>query len=194
MSKSKGSTQLNEKNRQAQITLIIAKFNSIGQIPTVYTIQKELKESTRKIIVDIRTIYRDLIEINKENSFVKDLAQYHYSKMVETAYTNYAWVYNQARKNYLKKWTLSKTITRTTKEEEIVEEVTTEEIAQPKIAFLNIMLNSQKSMEDIIDGRTQQVSVALISRRFVELERELDEAKQYKSKYEKFSSSEIIRD
>jgi chorismate-pyruvate lyase len=114
--------------------------------------------------------------------------------MVETAYTNYAWIYNEARKNYLKKWTLSKTIIRTSKEGEIIEEVTTEEIAQPKIAFLNIMLNSQKSMEDIIDGRSQNVSVALLSQRFMELERELDETNQYKSKYEKLRSSKHIQD
>ncbi len=194
MSKSKGSTQLNEKNRQAQIALLIAKFNSIGQAVTVHTIQKELKKSARPIIVDIRTIYRDLIEINKENSFVLELAQYHYSKMVETAYTNYAWIYNEARKSYLKKWTLSKMITRTSKEEETVEEITTEEIAQPKISFLNIMLNSQRFMEDIIDGRSQKISVALLSRRFVELERELDEANQYKSKYEKLRYSENNQD
>lgn len=194
MSKSKGSTQINEKNRQEQIALIITRFHSSGKAVTVYTIQKELKESARKIIVDIRTIYRDLIEINKENSFVKDLAQYHYSKMVEDLYTNYSWIYNEARKNYLKKWTLSKTITRISKEEEIIEEVTTEEIAQPKIAFLNIMINSQKAMEDIIDGRSQKISVALLSRRFVEIERELDEANQYKSKYEKLRSSKHIQD
>ena len=166
---------VSEKNRQEQITLIIAKLNSEGRAVTVFQIQKELRNLTKPIIIDDRTIYRDMVEVSKENTFVRDLAQYSYSKLCQDAWDKYSWIYNEARKCYEKKWMLTRKIIQRDRHGKIISQRTeTGETFQNKSRFLTIMKQAQGSLDGLRNGRTANVSVALINNEFVTLKKELE--------------------
>ncbi|MCE9653057.1 MAG: hypothetical protein K8Q89_08410 [Nitrosarchaeum sp.] len=198
--KTKGSTNLAIQQRREMVMLIIGTIKNEGRIVTVDLVHQRMLQIKLKngkkpySTIDRSTIGNDMKKINVENTFVRDLSQYNYSALKENIFASLQWIYGEAKKNYEKTWTLSKTITRKIKEDVFEEVITTEEIAGPKIAFLNIMKECTKEMNEIQDGRSSQISVALLSQRFVELERELDEANQYESKYEKLRSSKHIQD
>lgn len=175
---------VSEKNRQEQIALIIAKLNSEGSAVTVFQIQKELRNLTKPIIIDDRTVYMDMVEVSKKNTFVRDLAQYSYSKLCQDAWNNYSWIYNEARKCYEKKWILTTKITKKDRNGRIISQRTeTRETFQNKSRFLTIMKQAQGALDGLINGRTANVSVALINNEFVTLKEELKIANKKLEEY-----------
>lgn len=198
MGRTKNSTEDAIQTRRKIIMLIMGTIRNEGGYASIDAVWNRIKEHQITInrkktkpysTIDRSTIGEDLRRINIENTFVRDLSQYHYSQLKEDMFGSLQWIYNEAKKNYEKEWTMSRTTTRETKDGEFTEEVITQPIAGPKASFLNIMKDCTKEMNEILDGRTIQISTALLSQRLGELERESEEGNKYKEKYEKLLMS-----
>ncbi len=193
MARTKGSNEIEVSVRREMIMLVMGSLRNEGQFITTDTVHQRMQQVTqtrkgKKVkpysSISRATIGDDMKAINVQNSFVRDLSQYHYSALKENIFSSLQWIYNQAKINYEKTWTQSKTITRETKDGEYSEEVTTAELAQPKAAFLNIMKDATKEMNEILDAKTIQVSVALLSQRLGQLEQVETEHETLKKNYE----------
>lgn len=198
MARTKGSSPDAIAQRREMIMLIMGTIRNEGGYSSIDSVHQRLlqveitqnkkKEKPYKNI-SRETIADDLRKINRENTFVRDIAQFHYSQIKEDMFASLQYIYRQAKENYEKEWTMSRTITRETKDGDFTEEVVTQPIAGPKASFLNIMMNATKEMNELIDGRAKQVSTVLLSQRLGELERESEEGNKYKEKYEKLLMS-----
>lgn len=165
------------QNRRTQIGIIAARLSKDGRIITVPAIRAELIKTKEFSEISESQVWHDYRYVCSENTFVKDMAQYTYSQMVENDYNGYVWIYDEARKNYEKKWTQSKQIRyqdNKSKGKWKTETVITEELAAPKARFLEIMIAAKKAMADIREGRSQKISVALLQHEFGQTKRELD--------------------
>jgi hypothetical protein len=142
--KKKGSTTTNLQKRRNQLVIILSRFHAEGKHPTLQALKKELKKL--RVEAELSTISEDLKEINRKNTFVKDLAQYHYSSLCESHLHNMIWIYAEAKKQYQQS-----------------------EDAKAKNAFLNTMMTAQTAIQEAINGKMMDVSVAMIQNEFTEL-------------------------
>lgn len=183
----KGSTQTNIKTRQQQVALLMTRLQAEGKQIDKITVKEELAKLKTPIVVDESTAYRDIVAVSRKNTFVVDIAQFTYSQMCENSFFNYRWIYNEARKNYEKNWNRNQIIYKKDSEGFTTEEShVTEELAEPKARFLDIMIKAQQAMDDMREGRTTKVSVALLNHEFVRVREELDNAN---NKLEEFATA-----
>ena len=190
MTKKKGDTDLNQEQRRNHVRLLMTRFHSEGKQITGIAVQNELSKFPKPILVSLETIYQDIKAVNSKNTFVRDIAQYNYSQMCENSFHNYSWIYEEARKNYDKSWTLNRTITRKDEDGNVTEEVVeTGELASGKQGFLRVMKEAQREMDNLREGRMMKVSVALINNEFVQLKTELENANK---KLEEYATSKKV--
>lgn len=150
--KKKGSTTTNIQKRRDHLVIILSRFHAEGKYPTLQSLKEELKKL--KVEAELSTISEDLKEINGKNTFVKDMAQYHYSSFCESHLHNMIWIYAEAKKQYQQC-----------------------EDAKTKNAFLNTMLNVQTAIQEAINGKMIDVSVAMIQNEFIELSHDVENLK-----------------
>ena len=125
-----------------------------------------------------RMYYRDKTDLNKNSTYILDLAQFNYSAYVEEINDDLTFVEEQALAMYRQEWNQDKTIIKNiVVNNEIVqveEHHKTAPNATPKLKALEILTNAQKLKMQLISGDTLNVSAALVGRRMVELENDVN--------------------
>ncbi len=142
--KKKGSTTANIQKRRDHLVIILSRFHSEGKHPTLQALKEELKK--QKVEAELSTISEDLKEVNRKNTFVKDIVQYHYSSLCESYFHNMIWIYAEAKKQYQQS-----------------------DDAKVKNAFLNTMITAQTTIQGALNGKMMDISVAMIQNGFAEL-------------------------
>jgi hypothetical protein len=139
--------------------------------------------------VEEGTVYRDIVLINRENSWVRDLVESNYSAMQEHISEMLDFIEKEALENYSKTWTMNRTVKKigtTSKGEfESEEETTTQEMAAPKAQFLMLIGKVQELRMKHTHGDNINISAALLSR-------ELQEAKESLKKDTEKANSVVI--
>lgn len=181
-----GATDLNITIRQRHLMIILSQLRSegIGK-PTLKILQSRLSRSSG-IKVAENTIHGDLKEIQTENTFVKDIAAKHYSRLNEQSVHNYVFVQGESLKNYQKNWTMDKTIRKTDEDGTSIEEHQTQELSHPKAEFLRLFMDAEEKIQNTINGKACDISVAMIGE---EHRRFLTEYETLKDKAEKAVTS-----
>lgn len=146
-------------------------LSSLGIRPgaLIDDLKKRGYKSNRNILYDDRTA------LNKGNIFIADLTESNYSQMMDDIFEKLSWIEEEAMKQYNRKWTNSKTVTKNTDKGKITETHTTKEIAQPKAAFLSIFKDSQKIKYEFLTGNNIHVSAALLRQKFQQMQQKIFE-------------------
>ena len=84
--------------RRTKLLEIVNDFRSKGKLINRYSLQPELEKQGFK--VSFATIYNDMTAINRNNSWVRDLASSNYSAYQEDISSNLEWIEEQARKQF----------------------------------------------------------------------------------------------
>jgi len=165
-------------NRRVELQKIIDEFKKKGVPITrqglIDELQKKGYTSNRNILYDDRTA------LNKDNTFISDLTESNYSQMMQDIYEKLSWVEEQAMTQYNKKWTNSKLVTKNTAQGTFEETHTTDEIAQPKAAFLSIIKDTQKLKYEFLTGNNIHLSAVLLMQKFQQLNQKIFELERSK--------------
>jgi len=148
-------------NRRIELAKIIEEFQKEGKLITRHSLIAELKK--KGFTSDRYILYNDRTELNKGDTFIRDLTESNFSQMMRDIYNTLSWVETQALEQYEREWTNNKKVKKAGK---VVEEHTTGEIAQPKAAFLGIIKDIQKIKYEFLTGNNIQLSAALLSQKF----------------------------
>lgn len=151
--------------RRRALMKIMGDFRKEGKLANRSTLQKPLEQAG--FPASTGTIYRDITLINRENTWVKDLVESNYSAFQEHISDMLDFVEQEALDNYNKKWTLDKKTKRVVSnskgEFESLEETTTQEMAAPKVQFLEIIGKVQQLRMKHTHGDNINISAALLS-------------------------------
>lgn len=138
--------------RRRKVEQIMSNLKKIGKRITRFTVQEELDKIG--FHVSSVTAYRDMTAVNRENTWVRDLAQSNYSAYQEQISDTLEWIEMQSEKRFEK-----------TKSH----------------VWLNIILKVQETKMKHTNGENINVSAALIQRRFEQMTKELEKHKQDES-------------
>ena len=127
--------------RRREIMKIITQLRKKGQRVNRYTVKEQLNKSGFE--PSVSTVYRDMTAINRENTWVRDLAESNYSAYQEDISNTFDWLEMQASKQF---------------------ESTHDHV------WLNIILKVQDSRIKHTRGENINISVALLGKKFKELE------------------------
>jgi len=132
------------KHRRQSLAKIVVDFKRHGKQITRYTLQPALKKAG--FGVSYSTVYRDLTLLNRENTYVRDLAESNYSAYQEEIANSLDWVEQQARAEFLKNKTY---------------------------LYLGIIMKVQDLKIKHTSGENINVSVALLGKKFDQIQSEL---------------------
>jgi hypothetical protein len=163
--KKKGSTTINIQKRRDHLVIILSRFHAEGKHSTLQALKEELKKL--KVEAELSTISEDVKEINRKNTFVKDIVQNHYSSLCESYFHNMIWIYTEAKKQYQQN-----------------------DDAKAKNAFLNTMINAQTTIQGALNGKMMDISVAMIQNEFTELSHDVKNLKAENTK----RAEQIVQD
>jgi Fe2+ or Zn2+ uptake regulation protein len=135
--------------RRQTLAKIVIEFRKEKKQVTRYTLQPELAK--RGFDVSFATIYRDLTILNRDNTYVRDLAESNYSAYQEEIAESLDWVESQARTEY--------------------------ELTQNHV-FLNVILKVQDLKMKHTNGENINISAALLGKKFNQLKQESKETQQ----------------
>jgi hypothetical protein len=162
-----------------------------GRPPTRKEILIEMKRIGFEI--SIATLWRYRGKIKKVRSAVRDLLEEGtYSAYFDHNMELLDYIEEQAIIQYQKKWTNSKTVTKSNNDDIITETHTSEEIAGPKHAFLNILTKVVELRNRATNDDNLDLSCAMLSEEFDNLKDKLSEAERKQQEAEK-ELKEILR-
>jgi len=155
-------------NRRIDLQKIIDAAKKKGIPITRKYLISQLKK--KGYTIDKSTLYRDRTFLNQNNTFIRDIAESNYSEMMQDIWEKLEWVEEQALLQYDKKWTNSKEIKRQIydKDEGVVtlhDMILTDELSQPKSAFLNLIKDIQKQKFEFLTSHNVHLSAAMLARK-----------------------------
>jgi len=127
-------------SRRRQVMKIMSQLKKSGQRINRYIIKDQLDKLGFE--VSVATVYRDMTAVNRENTWVRDLAESNYSAYQEDISNNLEWIESQASQQF---------------------ESTNNHV------WLNIILKVQDSRIKHTNGENINISVALLGKKFKEL-------------------------
>ena len=155
-------------NRRTAIKQIIIHLKRQGTPVNRFTIKPYLDQ--RGFVVNHSTIYRDLTIINRENTWVRDLAESNYSAYQEQISNTLDWIEQQAIILYNKDWksirTTQKQVPANDGTKTLTEQTVTSESANQKATFLSIIKQVQELKIKHTNGENINISAALLGKRF----------------------------
>ena len=155
-----------------------------GRPPSRQEILSEMKRIGFEI--SIATLWRYRGKINKIRSAVRDLLEEGtYSAYFDHNMEILDYIEEQAVLQYQKKWTNSKTVTKLNDEDVTTETYTTDEIAGPKHAFLNVLTKVVELRNRATNDDNLDLSCAMLSEEFDNLKDKLAEAERKQQETEK---------
>lgn len=164
-------TEKDDYNRRCVIHQIIDVMHHQDQTIDDVMISRELVK--RGYSVDMHTLKKDICVLNKNNTYVIDIATTNYSAMIENIFEGFQQCIRQCDEIYAKKWTNSKSIRRTVESDDgttnVIEEVTTMELAGPKTKVTDIKLKCYKYMLNALEGDVINTASGLMLKEFQKL-------------------------
>lgn len=160
--------------RREAVLRIVNELKKKGITINRYTVHQSVVNAG--FDVDESTVYRDLVAINRENTWIRDLAESNYSQYQESIHETLNWIEVEAKKQYKKKWTMSKRVSKQVhaKDEgiiDLIEQTVTAELAAPKAAFLKIIAEVQDLKIKHTNGENINISAALITQEFQDIKK-----------------------
>ena len=193
LSEIKKNKKLNDRKSAEDVTIAVEYLGRIidglkkefnGRPPTRKEILSEMKRIGFEI--SISTLWRYRGKIKKIRSAVRDLLEEGtYSAYFDHNMELLDYVEEQAILQYQKKWTNSKTVIKSNNEEITTETHTTEEIAGPKHAFLNILTKVVELRNRATNDDNLNLSCAMLSEEFDDLKDQLVESERKQQETEK---------
>lgn len=179
------------ENERLVVEDIQSRRNALRKIILEY--EKQDKEITRNALlkeldkkgfhIDMATLYRDRTSLNKENTFIEDIAaESNYSAYIEEMFEKIHRVEEKAGQLYEMKWTDDKIIKRETRDGQFKEEHHTSENPGPKIGLLNVILKCQEAKLKMFSGDNINISVTLLGRKLEEYKVELEKLRSQEKK------------
>lgn len=132
--------------RRQKLQDIINQFRSKGSLINRFTLQPELEKAGFK--ASFTTIYRDMTALNKDNTWVRDLAESNYSAYQESISSNLELVEQQANEKFKE---------------------------TGNHVWLNIVLRVQETKMKHTQGDNINISAALLHTKFNELKKQQKE-------------------
>jgi len=133
--KSKGSTADNKERRLQALEKILDQSDIEDKKLSPKEILQKLSKKGFKI--SKYTLYNDYTDLGTSDSFVQDLANKSYSKLVHDSFQSIEFAERKAREILEKTWTRSKTVTKQIPTDggiiKVTEEHTTESLAEPHL-------------------------------------------------------------
>lgn len=131
------------------------------------------------------TVYRDLVHLSRQNTWVRDLGESTYSERQETIDKELDSVLKEAWEIYHKKWTRDTTTKKmgsnSKGEFETTEETTTQEMSGPKIESLRLILEVQKLKMAHTNKDNIHIAAAILG----------EDVRKLKAKYADLESIEV---
>ena len=166
------------EKRREQIIQIREDLYRQGKVPDNFMVVKEL-EKYGYYITD-RTIRRDMAEINRENSYVLDLAKWNYNGLVEYMFATLEAIVRDCSDIIATKWTNSKVVVTEEEGENGMkvkkQKIITDELAGPRLQANKTKLDVIKIYVEIFKGGVIDTSIAILSQNVERMRREYDEA------------------
>ena len=157
LARKKGNTIDNKERRLQVLEKILEEFNQQDKKPRT----KEILTTLKKKGFDIskNTLYNDYTELAINDTFVQDLASKSYSKLVHDCFDTIDFAERKARDILEKKWTRSKTVTKTDEEgNKTTETHTTEELAEPHLDAIQQIRECAVAKVKLLGGDIIKVS------------------------------------
>ena len=157
LARKKGNTIDNKERRLQVLEKILEEFNQQDKKPRT----KEILTTLKKKGFDIskNTLYNDYTELAINATFVQDLASKSYSKLVHDCFDTIDFAERKARDILEKKWTRSKTVTKTDEEgNKTTETHTTEELAEPHLDAIQQIRECAVAKVKLLGGDIIKVS------------------------------------
>ena len=157
LARKKGNTIDNKERRLQILEKILEEFNQQDKKPRT----KEILTTLKKKGFDIskNTLYNDYTELAINDTFVQDLASKSYSKLVHDCFDTIDFAERKARDILEKKWTRSKTVTKTDEEgNKTTETHTTEELAEPHLDAIQQIRECAVAKVKLLGGDIIKVS------------------------------------
>lgn len=184
MTRIKGSAVQDIQERRNELNTIISNFETRGKKFTKKILVEELAKKGFRI--DARTLYRDLVVIMKDDSFVRDLAKSTYSAYIHRIFDEidgydekiHEWMEDPPKTHkrileYDQSHPMAKP-----KIKRVIEETTS------KTEILKLGLRIQEFRINALKGDLVNTSVALLSKDFQRLEIENEELQRINSRFE----------
>lgn len=119
---------------------------------------------SKKFKISVTTLASDLKHLANNNQFIQNIGL-NYSKYMEDISKKYKKIEREAWKIYNQKWTQSKqtkkqVVGRDNQLIDVIETITTKEIASPKIGALKVALESVKLQQELASGKNLNLSAA----------------------------------
>ena len=176
-SNSNRSTKATLLQRQAVLQRLHNDHPSTSADGTTDSIIQQMREAGFKDY-NRQMHYRDKTDLNKNSTFLIDLAQFNYSAYIEEISDNLRFIEEQAKAMYRQEWNQDKTITKhivvNNELVQVEEHHKTAPIAAPKLKALEIIANVQKLRTDLVSGDTLNISAALIGKKFREMQEDVN--------------------
>ena len=173
--KTEGKYSKNNVNaRRKELSKIIEIHHKKHEPITVPILLDELKK--KNFIIDRTTLYRDKIELNKGDTFIRDMTESTYSGYMRAIWENLESFEQEAITLYKKDWTNNKTVTKTDPDgNKTIEKTKTESLAAPKAAFLNIVTDIEKAKYQLLTGHNIHLAAALLIQKFQQMKQRIYE-------------------
>lgn len=168
--RTKKSSVENIGTRRNELRKIMLEYQQKGKLATRDQYLEELAK--RGFCIDIATLYRDKIAINRTNTFVEDIAESQYSAMQEDIYNKLLYVEEQALQLYDKDWKTSRFFKRSLPTGTITESSIVQD-DKPKIQCLGLIKDLQALKQNMLRGENIQLGVTLIGKKFDQVKEEL---------------------
>ena len=172
-------TQDEIKERRNKIILVRENIKLQGKVPDRLKILNELKKYGH--FPSLQELRGDMIEINRDDTFVIDLATHNYKELIEELYENLNVILRDCDDIMGKKWTNSKVISTEVGENNRVlkkQQIITTELAEPKTQALGLKKRIIKLQTEIFKSSIIDISIALMDTEIDKIRQEYDELKE----------------
>lgn len=155
--------------RRDEIIKLIDGLKQEGISANRYTVHERLDRE--KFDVSISTVYKDLVAISRENTWVRDLTESTYSAYQEDIHDKLDWIENEALELYGQNWspqknTMKKIPTASGKDKVIIKAEKTDVNHKAKATFLKIILEVQDLKIKHTNGKNIDISAAILGKKF----------------------------
>ena len=152
-----GQTDENREKRQTKLEEILEKANLEDKELSKLEIQKLLADEG--FSVSLPTVYNDLKDISRNDSFIQELASTTYSHIMHKAFDSYNKIYTLAMKIHDSEEHMIKKIERETNKG-TTHEVISENNASVKLQALTVAKNAQDSIRLMVNGENLHLSAS----------------------------------
>ena len=152
-----GQTRLNREHRLRILEAHIQHADSLGKEYTKHELLRLLRIAGYDI--SLATLYNDLDDLARNDSFIADIASKTYSSIMHKAFDSYNKIYSLAMKIHNSEEHMIRKIEREN-EKGITQEVISENSASTKLQALTVAKNAVDSIRTMVNGQNLHMSAS----------------------------------